>query len=158
MLGGTYTDSHVHSSYHETKMYFYPLLLLLGHPPVYTSHLTVAVLTLQACTTASSFLTWLLGVKLKSEASTFTPESTRTLQAFYSSFLQKHVSTLLCGSHHQKFVVGDKQWEEEGEAREQKTCLCPHFPIPRAMAPAGVLQIVDKHKLNTGRRDGERWA
>lgn len=62
------------------------------------------------------------------------------------------MSTLLRGSHHQKFVVGDKQWEEEEEAQEQETCLRSSLPHPQAMTPAGVLQIVDKRVLNTGRR------
>lgn len=50
-----------------------------------------------------------------------------------------------------KVVVGDKQWEEE-EAQEQEACLHPSLPHPQGCGT--ILQMANKHVLNTGRGNG----
>lgn len=129
MLGGASMESHMQQN--QDIFLSSTSFLLLEHSPVFTSHLTVAVLRLQMCTTAFSFFTWFLGIQLKSVAPEPSRSLDRLLQTFHCTFPQRHVSvSSLHGNHHHKFVVGDEPWEEEEEAVEQETCLSSLLPHP----------------------------
>lgn len=86
MLGGASMESHMQQN--QDIFLSSTSFLLLEHSPVFTFHLTVAVLRLQMCTTASSFFTWFLGIQLKSVA----PEPSRSLAPDFSL----HISTKAC--------------------------------------------------------------